>query len=213
MLCSLPPPPRRLRRSNGSNRRSIASNKAQVIEYKRSTRRAVMQFGLYAPIPMATVGSPEVAQAVSEALAPLPPGRLDAQFDLGIKLLQAADEVGFELVLFAERHLGNDLAAWIMASAIASRLNHIRALVAVHPGLWDPVMVGKLAVSLDRICRGRMAINIVNGWFDEEFRMFGGTVLQGEDRYRRTTEFIDILRGLWANDTFSYAGQFYKVDK
>ena len=79
-----------------------------------------MQFGLYAPIPMATVGSPEVAQAVSEALAPLPPGRLDAQFDLGAKLLQAADEVGFELVLFAERHLGNDLAAWIMASAIAS---------------------------------------------------------------------------------------------
>jgi dimethylsulfone monooxygenase len=171
-----------------------------------------MQFGLYAPIPMATVGSPEVAKAVTEALAPLPPGRLDAQFDLGVDLLQAADEVGFELVLFAERHLGNDLAAWIMASAIASRLNRIRALVAVHPGLWDPVMIGKLAVSLDRICRGRMAINIVNGWFDEEFRMFGGTVLQGEDRYRRTTEFIDILRGLWANETFSYAGQFYKVD-
>jgi FMNH2-dependent dimethyl sulfone monooxygenase len=171
-----------------------------------------MQFGLYAPIPMATVGSPEVAKAVTEALAPLPPGRLDAQFDLGVDLLQAADEVGFELVLFAERHLGNDLAAWIMASAIASRLTRIRALVAVHPGLWDPVMIGKLAVSLDRICRGRMAINIVNGWFDEEFRMFGGTVLQGEDRYRRTTEFIDILRGLWANETFSYAGQFYKVD-
>jgi len=37
--------------------------------------------------------------------------------------------------------------------------------------------------------------------------------LRGEDRYRRTTEFIDILRGLWANDTFSYVGQFYNVDK
>jgi FMNH2-dependent dimethyl sulfone monooxygenase len=172
----------------------------------------MMQFGLYAPIPMATVGSPEVAQAVTEALAPLPSGRLDAQFDLGVDLLLAADGVGFDLVLFAERHLGNDLAAWIMASAIGSRLNRIRALVAVHPGLWDPVMVGKLAVSLDRICKGRMALNIVNGWFDEEFRMFGGTVLQGEERYRRTVEFIDILRGLWTNDTFSYAGQFYKVE-
>jgi FMNH2-dependent dimethyl sulfone monooxygenase len=171
-----------------------------------------MQFGLYAPIPMATVGSPEVAQAVAEALAPLPPGRVDAQFDLGVELLEAADEVGFDLVLFAERHLGNDLAAWVLASAIASRLNRIRALVAVHPGLWDPVMVGKLAVSLDRVCRGRMALNIVNGWFDEEFRMFGGTVLQGEERYRRTTEFIDILRGLWTYATFSYAGQFYKVE-
>jgi FMNH2-dependent dimethyl sulfone monooxygenase len=171
-----------------------------------------MQFGLYAPIPMATVGSPEVAQAVTEALAPLPDGRVDAQFELGVDLLEAADQIGFELVLFAERHLGNDLAAWVLASAIGPRLNHIRALVAVHPGLWDPVMVGKLAVSLDRICPGRMAINIVNGWFDEEFRMFGGTVLQGEERYRRTVEFIDILRGLWTHDKFSYAGQFYKVE-
>ena len=171
-----------------------------------------MQFGLYAPIPMATVGSPEVAQAVTEALAPLPQGRVDAQFELGVDLLVAADQIGFELVLFAERHLGNDLAAWVLASAIGSRLNHIRALVAVHPGLWDPVMVGKLAVSLDRICKGRMALNIVNGWFDEEFRMFGGTVLQGEERYRRTIEFIDILRGLWTHDKFSYVGQFYKVE-
>ncbi len=57
-----------------------------------------------------------------------------------------------------------------------------------------------------------MALNIVNGWFDEEFRMFGGTVLQGEERYRRTVEFIDILRGLWTHETFSYAGQFYRVE-
>ena len=171
-----------------------------------------MQFGLYAPIPMATVGSAEVAKAVTEALAPLPSGRLDAQFDLGVDLLLAADRAGFELCLFAERHLGNDLAAWVMASAIASRLDRIRALVAVHPGLWDPVMVAKLAASLDRICRGRMALNIVNGWFDEEFRMFGGTVLQGEERYQRTVEFIEILRGLWTHDTFSYAGRHYRLD-
>jgi dimethylsulfone monooxygenase len=172
-----------------------------------------MQFGIYAPIPMATVGSAEVAQAVSEALSPLPDGRLDAQFDLGVDLLLAADRAGFELCLFAERHLGNDIGAWVLASAIGSRLDHIRALVAVHPGLWDPVMVAKLAVSLDRVCRGRMALNIVNGWFDEEFRMFGGTLLQGEERYQRTVEFIDILRGLWTHESFSYAGKHYRVER
>jgi FMNH2-dependent dimethyl sulfone monooxygenase len=114
-------------------------------------------------------------------------------------------------VLFAERHLGYDLSAWLLASAVGCRFNHMRSLVAVHPGLWDPVMVGKLAVSLDRMCRGRMALNIVNGWFDEEFRMFGGTVLQGEERYKRTTEFIAILRGLWTNEKFSLDGEHYKV--
>lgn len=172
-----------------------------------------MQFGLYAPIPMATVGSSEIAHSASEALLPLVDGSRDAQFEHGLKLLQAADAAGFELALFAERHLGSDLSAWVLAGALASRLKFIRALVAVHPGLWDPVMTAKLAASLDRVSAGRMAVNIVNGWFDLEFKMFGGEVLQGEERYRRSVEFIEILRGLWGNDTFSYSGRYYVIDK
>jgi FMNH2-dependent dimethyl sulfone monooxygenase len=56
-----------------------------------------------------------------------------------------------------------------------------------------------------------MAINIVNGNQDDEFRMFGGTVLKGEPRYKRTEEFIAILRGLWLNETFSYSGDHYSL--
>jgi dimethylsulfone monooxygenase len=170
-----------------------------------------MQFGIYAPSPNVTVGSPEAARAVAEALHPLPPGRRDAQFDLGVDVLLAAEKAGFGLCLFAERHVGYDIGAWIMAGGIASRFDRMRALVAVHPGLWDPVMTAKLTVSLDRICGGRTAINIVNGHHDDEFRMFGGTVLQGEARYKRTEEFITILRGLWLNETFSYCGDHYNV--
>ena len=171
-----------------------------------------LEFGLYCPIPMVSVGSPETAQAVAESLQPLPSDRRDAQYDLSLDLLLTADRVGFDLTLFAERHLGHDIHAWIMASAIAARFERMRALVAVHPGLWDPVMTAKMAVSLDRIVKGRMAINIVNGWFDEEFEMFGGQVLQGEDRYQRTIEFIDILRGLWRNETYTKQGKFYNVN-
>jgi FMNH2-dependent dimethyl sulfone monooxygenase len=171
-----------------------------------------MQFGLYAPIPMVAVGSPEIAKAAAEALQPLPAGSRDVQFDHSLDLLLEADRLGFDLTLFAERHLGHDLSAWVLASAVASRFDNIRPLVAVHPGLWDPVMTAKLAVSLDRICTRRMAINIVNGWFDQEFVMFGGKVLQGEERYKRTTEFIEILRGLWTQETFSYSGQHYALE-
>ena len=172
-----------------------------------------MKFGIYAPIPMATIGSAEIVKAVAESTHPLPDGQRDAQFDLCEDILLTADAVGFDLVLFAERHLGHDLSAWVLASALGSRFKRIRSLVAVHPGMWDPVMIAKIAASLDRVCLGRMAINIVNGWFDREFEMFGGTVLQGDDRYRRSTEFIEIIRGLWTNDTFSFEGRFYKVDQ
>ncbi len=172
-----------------------------------------MKFGTFAPIPMAVVGSPEVAGSAAHALEPLPGGLRDAQYDFSLELLTAADRVGFDLVLFAERHYGQDLSAWVLASAIASRLDRMLALVAVHPGLIDPVMAAKMAVSVDRITRGRMAINIVNGWFDREFEMFGGKVLQGAQRYRRSTEFIEILRGLWTQETFSYQGEHYQLDR
>jgi FMNH2-dependent dimethyl sulfone monooxygenase len=43
--------------------------------------------------------------------------------------------------------------------------------------------------------------------------MFGGKVLQGEDRYRRTIEFIEILRGLWREETFTFHGEHYNVEK
>ena len=170
-----------------------------------------MKFGIYAPNPNVAVGSPEVARAVAEAMHPLAPGRRDAQFDHALNVLMTADARGFDLVLFAERHLGNDIGAWIMASSIGSRFDRMRVLTAVHPGLWNPVMIAKLAVSLDRVCKGRMAINIVNGNREEELRMFGGAVLQGEERYRCATEFIRILRGLWENDRFSFEGSHYSV--
>ena len=170
-----------------------------------------MQFGLYAPIPMATVGSPEIALSHAQALKPLEPGQRDGQLEHAAKLLMAADANGFDLCLFAERHLGSDLSGWLMAGALASRFENIRALVAIHPGLLDPVLTAKMSVSLDRMCKGRMALNVVNGWFDEEFMMFGGTVLGGEERYKRSSEFIAVLRGLWENDKFSIDGDYYKL--
>jgi dimethylsulfone monooxygenase len=171
-----------------------------------------MQFGIYAPIPMVTVGSPQVAQSVQEALQPLPAGRRDAQYDHGEEMILAAEKAGFDLCLFAERHLGHDLSAWIMASAIAAQFTTMRALVAVHPGLWDPALIARMTVSLDRISRGRVALNIVNGSHDDEFRMFGGTVLEGEARYRRAEEFIAVLQGLWTSDDFSFSGDHYRIE-
>lgn len=170
-----------------------------------------MHFGLYAPIPMATVGSPEISRAHDAATQPLPDGVRDGQLEHSLDLLLTADRNGFDLCLFAERHLGSDLSAWLLAGAIASRFENMRALVAIHPGLLDPVLTAKMAASLDRMCKGRMALNVVNGWFDEEFTMFGGSVLHGPDRYQRSKEFIEILRGLWENESFSIDGQFYKL--
>lgn len=172
-----------------------------------------MQFGLYAPVPHVTVGSKAIEQSVAGALKPLPAAAVDPAFTLAKDILCAADRAGFDIILFAERHLGADFEAWILAAAVSSWTARIKSMVAVHPGLWHPTLVAKMAASLDRLTPGRTAINLVTGWNVEEHRMFGGdTLLNNDDRYIRAEEFIDILRGMWRQTPFSYRGAFYQVD-
>lgn len=171
-----------------------------------------MLFGLYAPVPHVTIGSIEILQSAAIGHEPLPDGEIDLQFQLSKTVLSAADKAGFDIILFAERHLGTDMECWILAGAISSLTTRIRSMVAVHPGLWHPQLIAKMASTLDRLTKGRMAINLVTGWNVEEHTMFGGDVLhENNDRYVRAEEFIDVIRGLWAATPFSYDGRFYKV--
>lgn len=172
-----------------------------------------MQFGLYAPVPHVTVGSPEIDASVRGAFAPLPAGASDPAYDLAHDVLLAADRAGFDIALFAERHLGADMEAWLLAAAISAQTTRLKAMVAVHPGLWHPMMVAKMASTLDRIARGRMCVNLVTGWNVEEHRMFGGDVMLGsEDRYLRAEEFVRALRGLWRETPFTQKGQAFDIE-
>jgi dimethylsulfone monooxygenase len=172
-----------------------------------------MQFGLYAPVPHVTAGAKEIEQSIANALLPLPPMEVDPAFDLAKRVLCAADRAGFDIILFAERHLGADFEAWILAAAISSWTTRIKTMTAVHPGLWHPTLVAKMASSLDRLTLGRTAINLVTGWNVEEHRMFGGDVLlENDDRYVRAEEFVDVLRGMWSTSPFTYRGKFYQVE-
>jgi FMNH2-dependent dimethyl sulfone monooxygenase len=171
-----------------------------------------MLFGMYAPVPHVTVGSKEISRSVRGALTPLPDGTIDPAFTLAKDVLCAADESGFDLVLYAERHLGADFEAWILAAAISSWTRNVRAMPAVHPGLWHPTLIAKMAACLDRLTTGRMAINLVTGWNDVEARMYGGDILLHEDdRYIRAEEFVTVLRGMWNETPFSFDGRFYQV--
>lgn len=173
-----------------------------------------MLYGLYAPVPHVTVGSAEIARSVREAADPLPTSGLDQQYLLSRDVLLAADSNGFDIVLFAERHLGTDLEAWMLAGAIGPQLRRARTMVAVHPGLWSPQLIAKMATSLDRMCPARMSINLVTGWNVEEARMYGADILLGDDeRYVRAEEFVHVLRGMWQETPFSYKGRYYDVDK
>jgi FMNH2-dependent dimethyl sulfone monooxygenase len=172
-----------------------------------------MKFGIWTPLPHTIRPEPGMDRAVAEiksvgSLA----GRTDGTFEFACDVVRRADELGFDTTLIAERFLGPDLSAWVLASALAMVTKRIELMVAVHPGMVTPQVVAKMASSLDRISHGRCALNIVNGWWMEEFELFSnGTWIGDAERYPRMGEYIQVIKGLWTDPDFDFDGSYYRA--
>ena len=61
-------------------------------------------------------------------------------------------------------------------------------------------------------CRnGRFAVNVVSGWFKDEFTHLGEPWLEHDERYRRSAEFLQVLRKIWTEDDVDFRGDFYRI--
>lgn len=128
-----------------------------------------------------------------------------------------ADHCGFDTLLLAEHFIhpnGSKLDlvdAWTSATALAALTEKIEIIAAVKPGLRAPGVTAKMATNIDHISKGRFAINLVSAWWLPEYEMLGAPVLSHDVRYARSAEYIDIMKGLWTQQDFSYAGEFYEI--
>ncbi len=141
----------------------------------------------------------------------------DWTFDYNAKLAQTAEEVGFDYALAQARFIASygaeyQLEAITTVAALASVTQRIKLIAAVHPGLWHPGVVAKMGATIDFISKGRFALNVVSGWFKGEFTIYGEHWLDHDERYRRSEEFIRVLKGMWTEDEFHFKGDFYRIN-
>jgi FMNH2-dependent dimethyl sulfone monooxygenase len=83
-------------------------------------------------------------------------------------------------------------------------------IAAILPGPWNPALAAKQLATINILTNGRVAVNVVSGWFRGEFAAIGEPWLDHDERYRRSEEFIRALRGIWTQDDFTFAGDFYR---
>jgi alkanesulfonate monooxygenase SsuD/methylene tetrahydromethanopterin reductase-like flavin-dependent oxidoreductase (luciferase family) len=82
----------------------------------------------------------------------------------------------------------------------------------VHAPLFHPLIAAKQIVTADHVGEGRFGLNIVAGWNEGEFEMFGVRQREHEARYAYAQEWIDVVKRAWsAPDTFEVAGEFLKL--
>jgi alkanesulfonate monooxygenase SsuD/methylene tetrahydromethanopterin reductase-like flavin-dependent oxidoreductase (luciferase family) len=84
----------------------------------------------------------------------------------------------------------------------------------VHAALFHPLIAAKQMVTADQVGRGRFGLNIVAGWNEGEFEMFGVRQRDHEQRYEYTQEWIDAVKKAWGpEEDFDFDGEFIKLAK
>ncbi|GKU84723.1 LLM class flavin-dependent oxidoreductase [Niallia sp. NCCP-28] len=113
-----------------------------------------------------------------------------------IKVAQAAENAGFSFALIPTGRACVD--SWIIGTVIASHTKSLRPLVAMRPGLIAPVAAARMGASLDVASNGRAMFNIVTGHSAQDLKETGDPLFDSHDeRYERTSEFLNIVRTLW----------------
>src|SRR6201991_1008849 len=145
--------------------------------------------------------------------------RMEASWSYVKKLAIRAEQIGYDLTLIAELNLndikGTDapaLDAWSTAAAIAAVTERQELMVAVRPNFHQPALFAKAAANIDHISKGRLSLNVVSSWWADEARQYGLQFDQHDDRYARTSEWLQVVKGLWQEDRFSFEGRFYQTE-
>ena len=146
--------------------------------------------------------------------------QMDATWAYNSRLARRSEEIGYDLTLIAELNLNDikgveapSLDAWSTAAALAAVTKRLELMVAVRPTFHEPALLAKQAANIDHIAgSGRLSLNVVSSWWADEARKYGVQFEQHDDRYARTTEWLQIVDRLWREDHFSFSGVHYAID-
>jgi alkanesulfonate monooxygenase SsuD/methylene tetrahydromethanopterin reductase-like flavin-dependent oxidoreductase (luciferase family) len=129
-----------------------------------------------------------------------------------------ADAAGFEFLLPIGRWKGyggdtncqgESFETLTWATAMLAVTQHITVFATVHAPLVNPVAAAKALVTADHVGAGRAGLNIVVGWNEDEFAMFGVAQRAESDRYPYAQEWIDVVTRLWSSEQrFEFDGRF-----
>ena len=133
-----------------------------------------------------------------------------------------ADRAGFEVLLPVARWKGyggptnfnnRTFETYNWASAVAAVTDYSCIFSTSHVPLIHPVAAAKQCATIDHISGGRFALNVVCGWFKNEFEMFQANWSEHDVRYEYAAEWLKFVRQIWTQEgEFSFEGRWFKSE-
>ena len=136
------------------------------------------------------------------------PSGVDTEYIL--EFAHAHEDAGFDMVLTGYSSSTPD--GFEVAGYAAAHTERLGYLIAHRPGFVAPTLAARKAATLDQLTGGRIALHIITGGSDVEQRQ-DGDWLDHDARYRRTDEYLDVMRRIWTTvEPFDHKGEFYQVE-
>ncbi len=147
--------------------------------------------------------------------------RWDASWENNVRLAQLAEEVGIECMVPIARWKGyggesnpngSSFESITWACGLLAATRRLNVFCTIHVPLHHPLVAAKQMATADHIGQGRLGVNIVCGWNDDEFQMFGVAQHAHDERYVQGEEWWSIVKRTWAGDEpFDYEGTHYQL--
>jgi alkanesulfonate monooxygenase SsuD/methylene tetrahydromethanopterin reductase-like flavin-dependent oxidoreductase (luciferase family) len=151
------------------------------------------------------------------------PERWHASWENNLALAKLADAAGLDFMLPIARWRGyggetdfegETLETITWACALLANTRRLTVFGTVHVPLIHPILAAKQLVTADHVGSGRLGLNIVCGWNQDEFDMFCQPQLPHDERYAHGQEWWDVVSRLWTSEEpVSYAGTYVKVSE
>ena len=149
------------------------------------------------------------------------PERWSGSWPDNLRLARMADEAGIDFLLPIGRwkgyggdtdYQGATLETITWAAGLLASTKRITVFGTVHAPLFNPVIAAKEMVTADHIGEGRFGLNIVVGWNEGEFEMFGVEQREHEDRYEYAQEWLDVIKLIWSDqEDFDFHHKYFNM--
>jgi alkanesulfonate monooxygenase SsuD/methylene tetrahydromethanopterin reductase-like flavin-dependent oxidoreductase (luciferase family) len=153
----------------------------------------------------------------------LVPERWSGNWRDNLRLARMADDAGIDFLLPIGRwkgyggdtdYQGETLETITWATGLLANTERITVFGTVHAPLFNPIIAAKQIVTADHVGEGRFGLNIVVGWNEGEFEMFGVKQRDHEARYDYAQEWIDVIKMIWSDkQDFDYQGKYLDMKK
>ncbi|MDM0018858.1 LLM class flavin-dependent oxidoreductase [Variovorax saccharolyticus] len=121
------------------------------------------------------------------------------------QLARAVDHLGYTGALLAT----GSHDAWVQGASLIPFTDTFQHLIAAHPPLLSPTLLGKMITTFDQFSKGRLRVNIVNG--DAKLMAQYGVHLSHDERYAYTDEYLTVLKALLRGETVTFKGKYIHV--